>query len=549
MAFTLCSPTTLPTMHPRALVDITAELLHEFRNHVAPADRALAKFLKQRSFLGSHDRRFISEAFYQTLRHLIRYDEAIRQSLENAPWHEWVSPAIGFPSGDPEALACWQQLPKPEPPKPTAPPRKASTPASPWKSPTVKATVAKAADNPAPWSNRTPKFEEKPLDRWIDSLRVALAADELTPEDPDQPPFWAFVEETFLRDWTLNENWHQGEWVTRLLERTRDTSTRLRTQPKRNQPNSSEHQYSVPQWLMGVLAYGIPITEHAPFYQSLLQTAPVAIRVNTLKNSREDYLQLLREDAPALDVLESDVVPDALILARRVAHGALPGEHDGLWEFQDIGSQLISTLLNVRPGIRVLDVCAGGGGKSLHLAALMDNRGEILLHDKVPRRLVNGVERCKTAGVKIAKPLEPDFESNGLSRFPDLTRLKNALDLLLIDAPCSGLGTLRRSPELKLRLNPQQLGQVLKAQQELLTTYAPVVRKGGLLAYCTCSFLREENEDQIERFLAAHPDFKRRPFTESEVPDPTMITKSGDLRLYPHRHDTDGFALFRLERI
>lgn len=492
-------------MHPRALVDITAELLQQFRRHTAPADRALQQFLKQKTFLGSHDRRFVSDSFYHTLRHVVRYDEALRQSFENAPYNDWISPSVGFPAGESEALACWQT---------------------------------------APIDDRV----EGHLDLWVDALRVALAADELAPEDPDQPPFWGFVEETFLRDWTLNESWHQGEWVVRLLNRTRENVVRLKTQPRRNIPNSSEFQYSIPQWVYATIGYGLAQSENDAFFKSLLDHAPVTIRVNTLKISREDYIQLLQEKAPQLEFEESELAPDALILSRRVAHGKLPGEKDGLFEFQDVGSQLISTLLGIKPGALVLDCCAGGGGKSLHLAALMQNKGTILMHDKVPRRLSNGLERCKTAGVTIARPLEPYFEAGGLSRNPSLKTIAKKVDLVLVDAPCSGLGTLRRSPEIKLRLSPLELGKYIKSQQEILGYYAEAVRPGGVLAYVTCSFLREEDEDVVERFLKGNPDFHRRVFVEEELPDPTMRSRAGDLRLYPHRHNTDGFYLARLER-
>lgn len=500
-------------MHPRALVDITAELLQQFRRHTAPADRALQQFIKQKGFLGSHDRKFVSEAFYYTLRHTIRFDEALRQSFENAPYTDWISPSVGFPAGEPEGLACWQ-----------------SPPAEEKRGPYQTAKVG------------------RPLDVWVDALRVALAADELAPEDPDQPPFFGFVEETFLRDWPLNESWHQGEWVVRLIQRTRENVVRLKNQPRRNSPNSAEFQYSVPQWLYATLGFGLKANENDAFFKSLLESAPVTIRVNTLKISRDEYIQLLQEKAPQLEFQESETVPDALILSRRVAHGQLPGERDGLFEFQDEGSQLISTLVGIKPGALVLDVCAGGGGKSLHLAALMQNKGSILMHDKVPRRLSNGLERCAAAGATIARPLEPYYEEGGLSRNPDLKSLQKKADLVLVDAPCSGLGTLRRSPEIKLRLSPIQLGKTIKTQQELLDYYAQAVRPGGLIAYVTCSLLREENEDVVDNFLKGNPDFHRRPFQEEELPDPTMLSRSGDLRLYPHRHNTDGFYLARLER-
>ncbi|MGF1572037.1 MAG: RsmB/NOP family class I SAM-dependent RNA methyltransferase [Sumerlaeia bacterium] len=500
-------------MHPRALVDITAELLQQFRRHTAPADRALQKFLKEKGFLGSHDRKFVSEAFYYTLRHVIRFDEALRQSFENAPYTEWISPSLGFPAGNPEGLACWQSPPVEE--------------------------------------KRGPYGSAKvglPLDQWVDSLRVALAADELAPDDPDQPPFFGFVEETFHRDWTLNESWHQGEWVVRLINRTRENVSRLKNQPKRNSPNSSEFQYSTPQWLYATLAYGLKQNENDDFFRSLLESAPVSLRVNTLKTSRDEYIQLLQEKAPQLDFQESELVPDGILFSRRVANGQLPGEREGLVEFQDEGSQLISTLVGIKPGALVLDVCAGGGGKSLHLAALMKNKGTILMHDKVPRRLTNGLARCAAAGATIARPLEPNYLADGLSGQPNLKTLYKKADLVLIDAPCSGLGTLRRSPEIKLRLSPIQLGKTIKTQQELLSYYAQAVRPGGVLAYVTCSLLREENEDATDRFLKANPEFHRRVFQEAELPDPSMLSRFGDLRLYPHRHNTDGFYLARLER-
>jgi 16S rRNA (cytosine967-C5)-methyltransferase len=184
---------------------------------------------------------------------------------------------------------------------------------------------------------------------------------------------------------------------------------------------------------------------------------------------------------------------------------------EGHFEFQDEAAQVCAELCAVKPGQRVLDYAAGGGGKTLALAALMQNKGEIIAHDISAARLAMLPPRAERAGVTIAKT--------------STNKPSGLFDVVLLDAPCSGTGTWRRQPELRVRLTPERLAELAALQAELLVKAASFVKPGGKLVYATCSVLPRENEEQIARFLAAHPAFTATPFFHAT----------------PHRSQTDGF--------
>jgi len=269
--------------------------------------------------------------------------------------------------------------------------------------------------------------------------------------------------------------------------------------------------------------------------------APTVLRVNRLRGDREACRRALAlEGVPSRPGL---LAPEALVLEKRCNLPGLRAYREGWIEVQDEGSQLIGILLQAGPGERIVDACAGGGGKTLHLAAMMENRGLILSLDVAEERLKSLERRAARAGVSIAE-VRVTTPGGG----PDPAWVENA-DGVLVDAPCSGTGTLRRNPGAKLHFSAERVASQQRVQEEIVREGARYVRPGGKLLYSTCSLLRSENENVVEGFLASRGDFRLLPsirlLREKGVPvegDDLMLT------LLPHRHGTDGFFAALMER-
>lgn len=276
-----------------------------------------------------------------------------------------------------------------------------------------------------------------------------------------------------------------------------------------------------PAWLVERLeASGIAAEEG----QALLARAPLDLRVNTLKAERAT----LKLPEPA----EPTPAPHAL----RVATGTLveqwPEFRDGVIEVQDTGSQIACLAVDARPGETVIDLCAGGGGKTLALAAAMDNQGRLIASDTDRGRLSRLAPRAERAGATLIESvlLDPQRELEALGDFV------GQADAVLIDAPCSGTGTWRRNPEARWRLDPAQLDRFAQVQDRLLDLAARLVRPGGRLIYVTCSLLDLEGADRIARFLADHGDWRGE-----NLSLPLGRQRGGGTRLSPGRDNTDGF--------
>ncbi|MHB9099260.1 MAG: 16S rRNA (cytosine(967)-C(5))-methyltransferase RsmB [Syntrophales bacterium] len=257
---------------------------------------------------------------------------------------------------------------------------------------------------------------------------------------------------------------------------------------------------------------------------------PLALRVNTLKASRGQALEALAKDGIAAE--PAPFSADGIILTSPAAglRETVPYK-EGLIRIQDEASQLIARLVAPQPGERILDLCAGAGGKTLHLAALMENRGSITavdLHSARLRMLRKEVERL---GVTIVETRTGDAAAPAES-------LRGVFDRVLLDAPCSGLGTLRRNPEIRWRITPQDLNKCMKIQKLLLASAAGCVRPGGRLVYSVCAVTPEENEIVIGDFLRNRPDFTHIP--PEDLP-PALIDAQGFFRTSPHLQGMDGF--------
>src|SRR5688572_1680116 len=230
---------------------------------------------------------------------------------------------------------------------------------------------------------------------------------------------------------------------------------------------------------------------------SLNEEAAVVLRANGLKISAKDLHQALRDTDIETDYLRD--FPDALVLSERQNIFRHPAFKEGLFEVQDAASQLIAPFLRVNPGMRVIDACAGAGGKTLHLAAIMKNKGRIIAMDVEAFKLEELQKRAKRAGVN-------NLEIKHIESSKTIKRLENSADRLLLDVPCSGLGVLKRNPDAKWKLSPEFIENVKQLQLHILQDYCNMLKKDGLMVYSTCSVLPSENERQIEKFLEANGD-------------------------------------------
>lgn len=230
---------------------------------------------------------------------------------------------------------------------------------------------------------------------------------------------------------------------------------------------------------------------------ALNEEAHVVLRTNTLKISAKDLRILLQDSEVDTDYLRD--FPDALVLKQRQNVFREPSFKDGLFEMQDAASQLVAPFLRVSPGMRVIDACAGAGGKTLHLAALMKNKGKLIAMDVEATKLTELQKRARRAGVS-------NLEIRTIDSSKTIKRLENSADRLLLDVPCSGLGVLKRNPDAKWKLSPEFIQNVRDLQQHILQDYCNMIKKQGLLVYSTCSILPSENEQQVERFLKNNED-------------------------------------------
>lgn len=294
-----------------------------------------------------------------------------------------------------------------------------------------------------------------------------------------------------------------------------------------------------PEWACAALQklYHNNFSDHL---QAMLQPATLDLRVNTLKSDREAAKALLEQQDVQTEMTEFS--PAGLRVIGKAYMSVTKAFSKGFVEIQDEGSQLISYMCGVKPGMRVLDFCAGAGGKTLGIAAMMENKGNIVAMDIDKRRLEKGRKRYSKAGVHNVelRCLEEDKSRKWLRR------QKGTMDAVLVDAPCSSSGTWRRNPDLRWNFYGPSLEEIKTMQEEILERVADKVKIGGRLVYATCSLFEEENEEQIDKFLNSHKNY--RYVTKQELPPFLPVNKDNNLRLSPKDHKTDGFFACSLIR-
>lgn len=254
-----------------------------------------------------------------------------------------------------------------------------------------------------------------------------------------------------------------------------------------------KYRESIPDWMdeMGVKELGEKVWEKE--IHALNEQAPVVLRVNTLNTTRDQLRSILKDENIVTEPVKG--YPDALKLEERTNVFKTDAFKKGFFEVQDASSQMVAHFLEVEPGMRVVDTCAGAGGKTLHIAALMENKGQIIATDIYENKLKELKRRAKRAGAH-------NIEPRAIDSTKVVKKLYGTADRVLIDAPCSGLGVLSRNPDAKWKLQPEFIDTIKQTQTEIIDTYSRILKPGGKMVYATCSVLPSENQEQVEKFLA-----------------------------------------------
>ncbi len=304
---------------------------------------------------------------------------------------------------------------------------------------------------------------------------------------------------------------------------------------------TAAEQADFPDWLYERLASRMDTEAIQILARGLNQAAPLDLRVNGFKAERDEIIAKLRADG--LDAEPCAFAPMGIRLKSKPFLAKHRLFLAGLFEVQDEGSQLLGSLLAPKRGEMVVDFCAGAGGKTLLLGAMMRSTGRLYAFDTSDKRLAKMKPRVARSGLSNVHPAIISGEHD-----IRIKRLAGKIDRVLVDAPCSGLGTLRRNPDLKWRQSPESLAELTHKQAEILASASRLLKPGGRLVYATCSLLHEENEAIVDAFLAAHPEFVRRSCAEILSKQGIALDTGEDLHLLPHLHGTDGFYAAVLER-
>lgn len=300
-------------------------------------------------------------------------------------------------------------------------------------------------------------------------------------------------------------------------------------------------QAELPDWIIEKLRGQYSDEEILALGLSMQQAAGLDLRVNTYLANRAEILAGLQGEGVTAEA--TTYSPIGIRCKGKPALNKSPMFEAGKFEVQDEGSQLLGFLVAPKRNEMVVDFCAGAGGKTLMLGAMMNSQGRLYAFDVSEKRLANLKPRLKRSGLSNLQPQLIAHEND-----QKVKRLAGKIDRVLVDSPCSGLGTLRRNPDLKFRQSPQSLAELTQKQTNILASASRLLKKGGRLVYATCSLLREENQSIVEDFLAAHAEFKLIPagdvLTQQKIP----LDMGDYLQLLPQKHGTDGFFAAVMER-
>ncbi|MBS1533955.1 MAG: methyltransferase domain-containing protein [Bacteroidetes bacterium] len=374
--------------------------------------------------------------------------------------------------------------------------------------------VARALKKDKRWGSSDRKFVAETIYEIVRWKRLYAEIAEVK-EPYDRDNLWRmFAVWAVLRGYTIPD-WNQLQGTPeRKIKGRFDELSKIRV-----------YRESIPDWMdqIGVAELGEEVWSREIAAQN--HTAKVILRTNTLKTTKEKLRAILMDNN-----IETEYLPDqadALVLKERANVFLTDAFKEGLFEVQDASSQLVAPLLDVQPGMRVVDACAGAGGKTLHIASLMQNKGQLIAMDLYESKLKQLKLRAKRNGAF-------NIEYRIIDSTKVIKKLQEKADRVLIDAPCSGLGVLKRNPDSKWKLQPEFIDNIRKVQAEILESYARMVKPGGKLVYATCSVLPSENQEQIKQFLTTENGKKFTFVQDSKI----LASESG----------FDGFYMALLER-
>ena len=321
---------------------------------------------------------------------------------------------------------------------------------------------------------------------------------------------WAVLRGIQLPDWKYFE-----ETPVRRIKGRFDELSKIRS-----------FREAIPEWMDELGAKELGEEKWTKEIAAQNEQAQVILRVNTLKTTKEKLQSILRESN--IETLTVKDYPFALVLKERANVFLTDAFKEGLFEVQDASSQLVAPFLDVQPGMRVVDTCAGAGGKTLHLAALMENKGQLIAMDIYESKL-------KQLKIRAKRDSAFNIEYRVIESTKVIKKLHEKADRVLIDAPCSGLGVLKRNPDSKWKLEPEFIDNIRKTQAEVLENYSKIVKPGGKLVYATCSVLPSENENQVKHFL-----------NETEIGKEFTFVQ--DRKILASESGFDGFYMALMER-
>ena len=311
--------------------------------------------------------------------------------------------------------------------------------------------------------------------------------------------------------------------------------------PHSKDASSISVEYSHQLWMVERWVQELGMDETIELCMANNRIPPLSLRTNTLKTGRAELLAKIRDVVP--QAILSPFSPEGILIDPPVPLSRVPGFQEGWFQVQDESSQLVGHIIDPKPGEGVLDACAAPGGKTIHLAQLMRNRGGIYAADISARRLLLLKENCHRLGVNIVTPLRDDLTK------PGVFKSEGRFDRILVDPPCSGLGTIWRNPDIKWKRKEEEISTFKGIQGAILNQLAPCLKKGGRLTYGTCTLTREENEEVVADFIAEHRGFEvedlRRVLPQALAP---LVAEDGFFRSFTHRHNMDGFFAARLKK-
>lgn len=290
-----------------------------------------------------------------------------------------------------------------------------------------------------------------------------------------------------------------------------------------------QHVCSLPSWLAKEIMRGLPNDEARALGEVFAAPAPFSLRVNRLKSDVETFTTQL--DDAGFEYRHGAFAPEAVIIEKR-GEGPIPGDREGHYQVQDEASMLMAHLLDVQEGQQIFDACAAPGGKTTHIAALSDNKSPITAFDKYEQRVEMIKRGAKRLGCPQIRAQQCDLEE------PPEFLAEESFDRILLDAPCSGLGVVRRNPESRWNKSRATIKELAALQLQILFNIAPLLRPGGKLLYSVCTFSQQETDDVVSAFLEQQPRFELEDLRQSTPPEwSALFDDKGQLRSYPHRHD------------